>query len=227
MHSDPAKETRVLYLAAHPDDENTRLISLTHGAGVETASVPDKGKRRTEPDRANWVLHWATSERKSCSRRARSTAGVNFSPGRGFWLQQESRGNLCFWGKEEVLSDVVRVIREFRPHIIITRFPTDGRGGHGHLRPAHFWLQRLSIWLDPSVRFLTNTEFHGRPRCSTGMRVPVGQDLARSGREKAGIIEVEVGGFDPVNGRSCNELASMSRACTRVRDLARPLPGVK
>ena len=36
------------------------------------------------------------------------------------------------WGKDNILSDVVWVIRKFRPDIIITRFPTDGRGGHGH-----------------------------------------------------------------------------------------------
>ena len=36
------------------------------------------------------------------------------------------------WGKEEILSDVVLMIRKFRPDVIVTRFPPDKRGGHGH-----------------------------------------------------------------------------------------------
>ena len=96
------KETRVLYLAAHPDDENTRLISwLTHGAGVETAlSVPDKGKRRSEPDRSGTGCPTGLYPNARVARGAKDRRRASiFHPGRGFWLQQESRRNLFFLGQ--------------------------------------------------------------------------------------------------------------------------------
>ena len=79
-------------------------------------------------------------------------------------------------------SSGIHALGVFQGHI--TQFPQAMTGRAGEpLKVPHmgwnevtqdFWLRRLSIWLDPSVRFPTNTEFHGRLRCSTGMRVPGG-----------------------------------------------------
>lgn len=210
------KETRVLYLAAHPDDENTRLISwLTHGAGVETAYLSltrgSGGQNLIGAELGAPLGYIRTQElleaRKIDGGRQFFTRAVDF----GYSKNPEE--TFAFWGKEEVLSDVVRVIREFRPHIIITRFPTDGRGGHGH-HTASALLAAEAFDLAGSLTAYPDE--YGIPWSPEMLYWNASswwdKTLPDRAAKEAGIIEVEVGGFDPINGRSCNELASMSRS---------------
>ena len=210
------KETRVLYLAAHPDDENTRLISwLTHGAGVETAYLSltrgSGGQNLIGAELGAPLGYIRTQElleaRKIDGGRQFFTRAVDF----GYSKNPEE--TFSFWGKEEVLSDVVRVIREFRPHIIITRFPTDGRGGHGH-HTASALLAAEAFDLAGSLSAFPHE--YGIPWSPEMLYWNASswwdKTLPDRAAKEDGIIEVEVGGFDPINGRSCNELASMSRS---------------
>jgi LmbE family N-acetylglucosaminyl deacetylase len=125
----------VLYLAAHPDDENTRFIaycaneklfntgylSLTRGDGgqnlIGTGIREELGIIRTQELLA-----------------ARRTDGGQqfFTRANDFGYSKTADETLEIWDKEKVLSDVVWVIRKFKPDVIVCRFPPDGRGGHGH-----------------------------------------------------------------------------------------------
>src|SRR5205085_3343079 len=49
-----------------------------------------------------------------------------------FGFSKSPEESFKIWGKDNILSDVVLVIRKFRPDVIITRFPADARAGHGH-----------------------------------------------------------------------------------------------
>jgi LmbE family N-acetylglucosaminyl deacetylase len=125
----------VLYVAAHPDDENTRLIaylrnemhadvtylSITRGDGgqnlIGTELREDLGLIRT-----NELL------------KARSVDGGKqlFTRANDFGYSKHHNETLVIWEKEKVLSDVVRAIRKTQPDIIITRFDTTGGSTHGH-----------------------------------------------------------------------------------------------
>ena len=110
------KETRVLYLAAHPDDENTRLISwLTHGAGVQTAYLSltrgSGGQNLIGAELGAPLGYIRTQELLE----AREIDGGRqfFTRAVDFGYSKNPEETFAFWGKEEVLSDVVRVIRSF------------------------------------------------------------------------------------------------------------------
>src|SRR5690606_22315039 len=125
----------VLYFAAHPDDENTRLIawlaqakkyrtgylSLTRGEGgqnlIGTGVGIDLGLIRT---------HELLAAREIDNGEEFCSSGYDF----GFSKTHEE--TFKFWDKQQTLADAVYIIRKFRPDVIINRFPPDRRGGHGH-----------------------------------------------------------------------------------------------
>ncbi|MDG1477452.1 MAG: PIG-L family deacetylase, partial [Vicingaceae bacterium] len=125
----------VLYIAAHPDDENTRLIaymanermvrtgylSLTRGDGgqnlIGTEKGPLMGVIRTQE---------LLEARKIDGGEQMFTRAVDF----GYSKTPEE--TFKKWDKKEVLADVVWAIRKFKPDVIITRFPPTSQAGHGH-----------------------------------------------------------------------------------------------
>jgi LmbE family N-acetylglucosaminyl deacetylase len=125
----------VLYLAAHPDDENTALLawfanhdyahtaylSLTRGEGGQNLLG-------TELDSYLGALRTAEVLK------AREIDGAEqfFSGAFDFGYSKGPEDTFRRWNKEKVLSDIVWVIRNYQPDIIVTRFPTTGEGGHGH-----------------------------------------------------------------------------------------------
>jgi LmbE family N-acetylglucosaminyl deacetylase len=125
----------VLYIAAHPDDENTRLIAwLANGKKVRTGYLSltrgEGGQNLIGPELGDALGIIRTQELLE----ARRIDGGEqfFTRAVDFGYSKSPEESFEKWGKQEVLSDVVRVIRMFRPDIIITRFTTDGSGGHGH-----------------------------------------------------------------------------------------------
>lgn len=212
------KETRVLYLAAHPDDENTRLIAwLTHGAGAQTAYLSltrgDGGQNLVGSELGAPLGFIRTQELIE----ARKIDGGRqfFSRVVDFGYSKNPEETFAFWGKEAVLSDVVYVIRKFRPHIIITRFPPDGRGGHGHHTASAILAEEaFDLSNDPSAfsEQLTSVETWQAEMLYWNASSWWDKELPNKAKTDPTIVEVEVGGFDPILGRSCNELASMSRS---------------
>src|SRR4051794_39339895 len=126
----------VLHLAAHPDDENTQLITyLARGRGYRTGYLSitrgDGGQNEIGPEFDEKLGVARTQEllaaRKLDGGRQFFTRAIDF----GFSKSPEE--TLRFWDRDQVLADVVRVVRKFRPDVIITRFPIPpGSGGHGH-----------------------------------------------------------------------------------------------
>ena len=125
----------VLYIAAHPDDENTRLLaymakerklqtgylSLTRGDGGQNLIGDEQGVS----------LGLIRTQELLAARRI-DGAQQFFSRAYDFGFSKTTEEALRIWNKEKILSDVVWVIRRFRPDVIITRFPPDQRAGHGH-----------------------------------------------------------------------------------------------
>ena len=126
----------VLHVGAHPDDENTELITwLSLGRGYRTGYLSitrgDGGQNELGPEFGEKLGVARTQELLAARRldggRQFFTRAIDF----GFSKNPEE--TLHFWDHDQVLSDVVRVIRRFRPDVIVTRFPVPpGSGGHGH-----------------------------------------------------------------------------------------------
>ena len=125
----------VLYIAAHPDDENTRLItyfskdrlfrtgylSMTRGDGGQNLIGNEQGVE----------LGLIRTQELLAARRV-DDGEQFFTRAYDFGFSKNPAETFTKWDKEKILSDVVWVIRQFQPEVIITRFPTTGEGGHGH-----------------------------------------------------------------------------------------------
>ena len=124
----------VLHVAAHPDDENTQLIAyLARGRGYRTAYLS-----LTRGDGGQNVIGPEIFEELGVIRTQELLAARRLDGGRQFFTRAVDFGfskspaeTLRIWDRQAVVSDIVRVIRTFRPDVIITRFSPQG-GGHGH-----------------------------------------------------------------------------------------------
>src|SRR3712207_2731033 len=124
----------VLYVGAHPDDENTSVLSyLARGRGARTAYLSltrgDGGQNLLGTEKGELLGVVRTQELLA----ARRIDGAQqfFTRAIDFGFTKSPDETFRFWGHDEVLADVVWVIRRFRPDVIIARFPTTGEGGHG------------------------------------------------------------------------------------------------
>jgi LmbE family N-acetylglucosaminyl deacetylase len=126
----------VLYVAAHPDDENTSLISyMANHVKARTAYLSitrgDGGQNLIGPEIRNLLGVIRTQELLA----ARRTDGGEqfFTRANDFGFSKEPDETFSIWDKNDVLSDVVLVIRKFKPDVIINRFDHRTPGTtHGH-----------------------------------------------------------------------------------------------
>ncbi len=205
----------VLYVAAHPDDENTRIIaSMANGELAATAYLSmtrgDGGQNLIGPEIRDLLGVIRTQELLA----ARRVDGGQqfFTRAVDFGYSKSADETFSVWGKDSILHDVIKVYRKFQPDVIITRFPPDERAGHGHhtasamlaieaftkaADPKIFpkQLDALSVW--QSKRLYTNT---GRWWNSS-----ITEDTP-------GVVAIDVGGFSPLLGGSYSEIAAVSRS---------------
>jgi len=125
----------VLYIAAHPDDENTAFLAYLNFAehlrtGYLSLTRGDGGQNLIGDEQGDLLGVIRTQELLQ----ARNIDGAEqfFSRAVDFGYSKTPEETLKKWGKEDVLSDIVWVIRKFKPDVIVTRFPTNGLGTHGH-----------------------------------------------------------------------------------------------
>lgn len=210
----------VLYIAAHPDDENTRLISyLANGRQVRTAYLS-----MTRGGGGQNLIGGELGDALGILRTQELLEARRIDGGEQFFTRAVDFGysknpdeTFAKWGRQEVLGDVVRVIRTFRPDVILTRFDVDGSGGHGH-HTASAILAREAFDLAADPRAYPEQLAEGletwqaRRLCfngSTWWR----SDLAEYARkDPEHWISVDVGGFDPLLGVSYTEVAGRSRS---------------
>lgn len=205
----------VLYVAAHPDDENTRVITyMANGQLAATAYLSmtrgDGGQNLIGPEIRDQLGVIRTQELLS----ARRIDGGRqfFTRANDFGFSKSAEETLKIWGKDEILSDVVKVFRQFQPDIILTRFPADERAGHGHHTSSAILAQEaFDVAADASVfpdqvsevgtwkpkRLYTNT---GRWWNTT------------INENTPGIITLNVGDYSTLLGKSYSEIAAVSRS---------------
>ena len=208
----------VLYVAAHPDDENTLLLAyMAKERLVRTAYLSltrgDGGQNLIGPEQGEYIGIIRTQELLA----ARRIDGPDqyFSRAYDFGFSKSTDEAVRTWGQEKVLADVVWMIRKHQPDVIITRFPPDARAGHGHHSASGFLAEEaFKISGDPTKfpEQLTYVKPWRAKRVMWNMFIP-GQFLSNKKPEEAGnLISVETGLFNAMLGRSYGEVAAESRS---------------
>ena len=202
-----------LYVAAHPDDENTAMLAwLTHVKGVRAAYLSmtrgDGGQNLIGQELGAALGVIRTQELLA----ARRTDGAEqrFTRALDFGFSKRADETLRFWGHDSVLSDVVWAIRRFQPDIIITRFPPDSTAGHGHhTASAMLAEEAFSAAADPR-RF---PEQLGAVRPWQAKRLFWNVfSFGRAPVVDSTWLTLDIGAYDPLLGRSMSEIAGVSRS---------------
>jgi len=205
---------RVLYVAAHPDDENTRLLAyLANERHYETAYLSltrgDGGQNLIGTEQGEDLGIIRTQE--LIAARKRDGAKQFFTRAYDFGYSKNPEETFLKWGKDPVLEDVVWTIRMFQPDIIITRFPTTGEGGHGHhTASAILALEAFKAAADPAKfpHQLKYTKVWAAKRIFWNSFMPSRNPDA----DLTGLIKLDVGAWNPLLGASIGEVASDSRS---------------
>lgn len=205
---------RVLYVAAHPDDENTRLISyLVNGEHAEVAYLSvtrgDGGQNLIGKELGIELGQIRTQELI----KARETDGGRqyFTRAMDFGYSKNPTETLQNWDKQKVLSDVVWAIRKFQPDIIITRFNTIPGVTHGHhttsaiLAGEAFDLAGKSDAFPEQLKWVNTWQ----PKRIFFNAYNFGGEFKPEDGEKYSVIEV--GGYNPLLGETYHQIAADSR----------------
>ncbi|WP_143310844.1 PIG-L family deacetylase [Chitinophaga vietnamensis] len=203
----------VLYLAAHPDDENTRLLgylakeklyrtgylSLTRGDGGQNLVGNEQGE----------LLGLIRTQELLAARRI-DGAEQFFTRAQDFGFSKNPDETFTIWNREQILGDVVWMIRQFQPDVIICRFPADSRAGHGHhTASAMLGAEAFAAAADPTrfpeqlkyvkpwqaKRLLWNTFSFGNTNTTS-------EDQ----------FKLDVGVYNPLLGKGFGEIAAESRS---------------
>lgn len=203
----------VLYMAAHPDDENTNVIAYLSNERLATTAYLSL----TRGDGGQNLIGPEIRERLGLIRTQELLAARAIDGGRQFFTRAVDFGfsksadeAFSIWGKEAVLSDAMKVVRQYQPDVIITRFPPDARAGHGHhtasaivagevfdlaAKPEVFPGQVRDFGVWQVKRLYTNT----------------GRWWNRTLDEHTpGVVSLDVGGFNPLLGKSYSEISALA-----------------
>jgi LmbE family N-acetylglucosaminyl deacetylase len=218
---------RVLYVAAHPDDENTNLMGLwangsLYEAGYLSVTRGDGGQNLIGPELREKLGVIRTQELLAARRldhgRQFFTRAVDF----GF--SKTSEETLRIWDRDKVLSDIVWVIRRFRPDVVVTRFSPDDDKTHGHHTasailareafqaagdPKRFPEQLAFVEVWKPARLVWNTS----PFFFSNRNLPF---------DPTGLATMEAGGFNPLLGKAFTEIAAASLSMHKSQGVGSP-----
>lgn len=201
-----------LYIAAHPDDENTRLLAYLsnekkYRTGYLSLTRGDGGQNLIGNEQSELLGLIRTQELLA----ARRTDGAEqfFSRAIDFGFSKTSDETFRIWNKEQILADAVWVIRNFQPDLIITRFPEDTRAGHGHHAASAIIAREAFIAAADPKRFPEQLKF---------VDVWSAKRLVWNTYNFGGLnttsndqIKLDVGGFNTLLGKGYGEIAAESR----------------
>ncbi len=200
----------VLYIAAHPDDENTAfLAAMAKGRGMRTAYLSitrgEGGQNLIGPEQGAALGVIRTQELLAA--RSVDGAGQYFTRAVDFGYSKSTEETMQFWNHDSTLADVVRVIRMFQPDVIVTRF-TPTLGGHGnHTASAVLAMEAFDAAGDPT-RF--PEQLHSlKPWKARRLFWNV---FRPDSILPSGTVRIDLGTYAPLIGRSFAELAGLGRS---------------
>jgi len=203
----------LLHVAAHPDDENTHLITyFARARGYRTAYLS-----LTRGDGGQNEIGREFDEKLGLARTHELLVARRIDGGRQFFTRAIDFGysksvdeTLRFWDRREVLGDVVRVIRMFRPDVVVTRFSPTGGGTHGHHTASGLLgVEAAKLAGDPAA-------YPEQLREGLGVWSPRRVLLnaggpGRGGATPSGALKMDIGGRDSASGEGLGAIASRSR----------------
>jgi LmbE family N-acetylglucosaminyl deacetylase len=204
----------VLYMAAHPDDENTRLLAWLarerlYRTGYLSLTRGDGGQNLIGDEQGIDLGLIRTQELLA----ARRTDGAEqfFSRAFDFGFSKSTDEALEKWGKDKVLSDAVWIIRKFQPDIIITRFPPDSRAGHGHHSASAVIAHEAFLAAADPTKFPEQLKEGVQPwkvKRIFWNTFNFGGNNTTSNEQ----LKIDVGGYNALVGKSYGEIAAESRS---------------
>lgn len=204
----------VLYIAAHPDDENTQLLawlaqqkhyrtaylSLTRGDGGQNLLGEEQG-----------IALGLIRTQELLAARREDGAEQYFSRARDFGFSKRADETLDIWQQERILGDIVWLIRKLQPDVIITRFPEDARAGHGQ-HQASAILARLAFHAAADPKRFPEQLKQVAPWQAKRLVWNTWESFLGSGSTRSPEqLRIDVGGFNPRLGKSYGEIAALSR----------------
>ncbi len=218
---------RVLYLAAHPDDENTTLISLWANGSLYDAGYLSV----TRGDGGQNLLGSELREKLGVIRTQELLAARRIDHGQQFFTRAVDFGfsknpeeTLRFWDHDKILSDVVWVIRRFRPDIVVTRFSPEDRLTHGHHTASAILATEAFPAAGDSKKFFNQLTlvkpwqpnrlvWNTSPFFFTNRKLPF---------DPTGLTTMEAGGYNALLGKAYTELAAASVSMNKSQGVGSP-----
>lgn len=214
----------VLYIAAHPDDENngllpffakeklyrTAYLSLTRGDGGQNLIGSEQGIE----------LGMIRTQELIAARRI-DGAEQYFSTAYEFGFSKNPQEALRFWDKDKILSDVVWVIRKYQPDVIIKRFPGDARAGHGHHSASALLAdEAFKAAADPN-KFPEQFKYGVKPWQAKRILWNT-FNFGGNNTTSEDQLKIDVGGYNPLMGKSYGELGGEARSMHKSQGEGRP-----
>jgi LmbE family N-acetylglucosaminyl deacetylase len=212
-------EKRVLMIGAHPDDEDTELLTvLVRGLGAEAAYLSlnrGEGGQNLIGAELGPALGLIRTEELLAARRL-DGARQYFTRAYDFGYSKTLDETWRHWPRDTVLKDVVRIVRRFRPQVIVSVFSGTPRDGHGQHQAAGWAAREAFQAAGDATRFpeLAREE---------GLAPWTPQKLYRSTwfDTTATTLELEGGGLDRAAGLSYHQIAMAGRSLHRSQDMGR------
>lgn len=211
--------TSVLYVAAHPDDENTRLLAwLATGKNVPTSYLSitrgDGGQNVLGAELGPALGLIRTHELLAA--RKLDGAGQFFATAIDFGFSKNPDETFRQWDIDRLTDDVVKILLAERPDVVICRFPKDSMAGHGQHSAS-------AILAERAVE-VCRTQYNWQP---TRLLFNAYRFGSRS-TVREGMFALDVGQYDPLLGMGYGELAGISRSIHRSQGAGTPsTPGVQ
>src|ERR1043165_1896424 len=218
---------RVLYVAAHPDDENTNLMALwSNGALYDTAYLSatrgDGGQNLIGPELGERLGFIRTHELLAA--RKIDHAHQFFTRAVDFGFSKSAAETLKIWDREKILADVVWTIRKWKPDVIITRFSPDDDKTHGHHTSSAILAREAFTAAGDPKRFPeqlayvevwkpTRLVWNASPFFFQNRNIPF---------DPAGLATLEAGGFSPLLGKAFTEIAAASLSMHKSQGVGSP-----
>jgi len=204
----------VLYVAAHPDDENTRLLAFLandklYRTGYLSMTRGDGGQNLIG-DEQGIELGLIRTQELLAARRI-DGAEQFFTRAYDFGFTKSPEETFEFWDHDKILSDVVWVIRKFQPDVIITRFPTTGEGGHGHHTASAILAgEAFEAAADPK-KFPEQFKYGVKPWQAKRLLWNT-FNFGSVNTERPDQFKIDAGGYNSLLGKSYGEIAAESRS---------------
>ncbi len=214
----------VLYIAAHPDDENNTLLpylaneklyrtaylSLTRGDGGQNLIGDEQG-----------VELGLIRTQELLAARKIDGAEQYFSRAYEFGFSKSADEALKIWDREKILADVVWVIRQYQPDVIIKRFPSDARAGHGHHAASAILADEAYIAAADSTRFPEQFQYGVKPWQAKRIMWNT-FNFGSNNTTSESQLKIDIGGYNPLLGKSYGEIGAEARTMHKSQGEGRP-----